>query len=60
MTPIEELAKQHGVPELELLEFFLERAAIREYDAGMTREAAETAALEDARVWAQLWKATRK
>lgn len=52
---IERLAARHGVPAPEALEFFLERAAIREHDGGMSREAAETAALEDLAVWVKLW-----
>jgi len=51
---IEALARRHGVNALEALEFFLERAAIREHDGGMTREAAEAEALKDLDMWIQL------
>lgn len=52
---IEKLAVSSGVPVLECLEFFLERASIREYDGAMSRDAAEAAALDDARLWVKLW-----
>lgn len=52
---VERLAAAHKVPVLECVEFFLERAAIREYDGGMQRDDAEREALEDARIWVQLW-----
>jgi hypothetical protein len=59
MSPIsnrlERLAQQYGCPELEILEFFNERAAIREYDGGLDRESAEAAAVEDTEIWAKLW-----
>lgn len=52
---IESLIARHGVPALEAMEFFLERAAIREFEGGMSREDAETAAIGDLEVWAKLW-----
>jgi hypothetical protein len=52
---IEWLAATHGVPPDEALEYFLERAAIREYEGGLSRDAAENAALGDTEVWAKLW-----
>jgi hypothetical protein len=55
-TAIERFAADHGVPVLEAQEFWAERAAIREYDGGLSREAAESAALQDVEVWAKLWK----
>lgn len=57
---IERLAARYGVPVLEAQEFYLERAAIREYDGGLSRDAAETAALEDVEVWAKLWLSVQK
>lgn len=50
-TQIENIAKQYGVALLEVFEFFLERASIREYEAGMPREDAERAAVGDVREW---------
>lgn len=51
MTPypyeLEDLARETGVSPLVVLEEFLERAAIREYEGGMLRSAAEAAAYED-------------
>lgn len=52
---IEKLVSRHGVNALEALEYFLERAAIREYDGGMSRDEAEAEALEDLDIWARLW-----
>lgn len=48
---IESLASTHGVAPLDALEYYLERAAIREYDGGMSRNDAETAALADVEQW---------
>ena len=48
---IESLASSHGVAPLDVLEFYLERAAIREYDGGLSRNDAETAALGDVEQW---------
>ena len=45
------LARRFGVDEADLVERWSERAAVREYDGGMTREQAETAALADVRAW---------
>lgn len=47
MTRTEQIAAASGRSPLDVLEFWLERAAIRQYDAGMTRPAAEAAAYED-------------
>ena len=44
---LEALAELHDRDPLDLLEWFLERAAIREFDAGMTRRRAEREALQD-------------
>lgn len=52
---IERLAATRGVPVLEAQEFWAERAAIREYDGGVSREAAERGALEDLEIWVALW-----
>jgi hypothetical protein len=52
---IESLARRYGVPALDALEFFLERAAIREYDGGISRLDAEAAAIGDVEIWAKLW-----
>ncbi len=64
MSPISEsverLARQHDAPVLSVLEYFLARAAIREVDGGMLRDEAELAAMEDCKVWIQLWKAVGK
>lgn len=56
---IERMAERYGVPAPEMLEFFLERAAIREHDGCMSRDEADAAALEDAEIWAKLWVSTR-
>ena len=48
---IERLAETHKRDLLEVFEFWLERASIREYCAGMTRDAAEAAAVDDVRTW---------
>jgi len=53
---VERLAHQHGVPVLSVLEFFLERAAIREYDGGQMRDEAEIGAIEDVKLWIKLWR----
>jgi hypothetical protein len=47
LARIAELAAQHCRSELDLTEWFLERAAIREYDGGYTRAQAERLALAD-------------
>lgn len=52
---IEKLARQHGVNACEALEYFLERAAIREHDGGMSRDEAEAEALKDLEIYIQLW-----
>lgn len=52
---IERMAQRYGVPVLEAQEFWAERAAIREYDGAMTRDAAELAAVGDVELWAKLW-----
>lgn len=44
---IEALANLHNRNPLHLLEWLLERAAIREYEAGLSRADAESAALSD-------------
>lgn len=56
---IESLCATHGVPVLEAQEYWAERAAIRQYDGGLSRDAAESAALGDLEVWAKLWTALR-
>jgi hypothetical protein len=45
-----ELARTLGLEADDVIEWWLERSSVREYDGGLTREAAEAAALEDARV----------
>ncbi|MBX3157481.1 MAG: hypothetical protein KF773_16010 [Deltaproteobacteria bacterium] len=45
-----ELATRFGVDPEDVLEWWLERASVREYDGGQARADAEAAALEDARV----------
>jgi hypothetical protein len=57
---VERLARQSGVPVLSVLEFFLERAAIREYDGGQLRDEAEMGALEDVDMWIKLHKQLNK
>jgi hypothetical protein len=54
---IERLAAQHGCPVLHVLEFFSERAAIRQHEGGMTLEEAERLAIGDVEIWIGLWKA---
>ena len=44
---LEQLAREAGISPLVVLEEFLSRAAIREYDGGMTRDVAEARAYED-------------
>jgi hypothetical protein len=44
---LELLASVHNRPVLDVLELFNERAAIRQYDGGLTRPDAESAALQD-------------
>lgn len=46
---LEQLARETGVSPLHVLEAFLERAAIREYDGGFSRDEAERLALADTR-----------
>lgn len=57
MSPIsdslERLASHHGIDILEVQEFWAERASIRQHLAGMTREIAEVAALDDVTAWLQ-------
>jgi hypothetical protein len=52
---IERLAAESGAPVLEVQEYWAERASHREYDANMTREDAEIAAVEDVKIWIALW-----
>lgn len=51
MTPyrtyLARIAERTGVPLAELVERWSERAAIREYEGGMTRTQAEEAAFEE-------------
>lgn len=56
---VESLCATYGVPPLEALEYFLERAAIRQYEGGQSREVAESGALTDTEVWAKLWIALK-
>jgi hypothetical protein len=44
---VELLASVHNRPVLEVLELFNERAAIRQFDGGLTKADAESAALQD-------------
>jgi hypothetical protein len=44
---LELLASVHNRPVLEVQELFNERAAIRQYDGGLTKADAESAALQD-------------
>jgi hypothetical protein len=46
---LEHLAAQHNISPLTLVEWHLERAAIREYEAGLNRAEAERLAVEDIR-----------
>ncbi len=41
------LSNQKGIAYAEVVELWMERAAIREFDGGMTRADAERAALDD-------------
>jgi hypothetical protein len=52
---IESMATTHGVPVLDCLEFYLERAAIREFDGNQSRPDAESGAVEDVKIWIALW-----
>jgi len=45
-----ELARRLGLDADQLLEWWSERAAVREFDGGLTREAAELAAFDDLRL----------
>ena len=44
---LEELATLHNRSPLDLLEWFHERSAIRQYDGGLSRQDADKAALQD-------------
>ena len=44
-----ELAKRFGADPDDVIEWWLERASVREYDGGQSRADAEAAALDDAR-----------
>jgi hypothetical protein len=44
---LEALAELHGLDPLHVLEWFLERAAIRSHDAGLPRAEAERLAMGD-------------
>lgn len=48
-SALESLAAEHNRNPLHVFEWFLERAAIREYDGGMSRAEAERLAVEDVR-----------
>lgn len=48
-STIERIARESQRDILDVFEWFLERASIREYCAGMPRDAAEEAALDDVR-----------
>jgi len=48
---LEKLARQYRRDYLDVLEMFLERSAIREYEDGQSRGEAESGALEDVRTW---------
>ena len=48
---LESIARQHNRPAPDILEFFLERASIREHDGNMPRGAAEEWAIEDCRTY---------
>jgi hypothetical protein len=52
---IERMSVRYGVPVLDAQEFWAERAAIREYEGGLSRNDAETAAIDDTETWARLW-----
>lgn len=56
---IESLARKHGVNALEALEFFLERASIREFEGGLSRDEAESEALKDLEIYIPLWIALK-
>lgn len=45
------MAMRYGQAEAQVLELWSERAAVREYDGGMTRIEAEGAAMADVRRW---------
>ena len=45
-----ELARRLNLDQDQLLEWWAERAAVREFDGGLTREAAELAAFDDLRM----------
>lgn len=48
---LEALAELHGLNPLHVLEWFLERAAIREYDGNVSRAEAERGAMADVEEW---------
>jgi len=48
------LAEQAGLDSDELVEWWSERAAVREYDGGQARDEAELAALDDVRQMIEL------
>lgn len=50
----EEVARHAGVPVEEVLEYWNERAAIREHEGGLSRTDAEAAALDDVRAFVAL------
>jgi hypothetical protein len=52
---LELLASVHNRPVLEVQELFNERAAIRQYDGGLTRADAESAALQDVERMLEEW-----
>jgi hypothetical protein len=52
---LELLASVHNRPVLDVLELFNERAAIRQYDGGLTRADAESAALQDVERMLEEW-----
>jgi hypothetical protein len=48
---LESLAATHSKSPADVLEFWLERASIREYCGGQSRQAAELAAMADVEQW---------
>lgn len=48
---LERIAATSGRNTLDVLEFFLERAAIRQYDGSLSRDEAELGAMDDVRKW---------
>lgn len=47
MRALRALVREHNIPDQEALGYYIERAAIREFDGGMSRADAERAALGD-------------